>query len=86
MADEARLKLHPDVNTKTMKRGPLYILVVIGACLFLYLADSMGLLEDATKPKPGSGAGRRCTGKTDAADSGSGSSIRDSRQKGRKVL
>ncbi len=52
MADEARLKLHPDVNTKTMKRGPLYILVVIGACLFLYLADSMGLLEDATKPKP----------------------------------
>ena len=52
MADEARLKLHPDVNTKTMKRGPLYILVVIGECLFLYLADSMGLLEDATKPKP----------------------------------
>lgn len=52
MADEARLQLHPDVKTKTMKRGTLYFLAVVGACVALYLANSMGLLDDTTKPKP----------------------------------
>ena len=52
MADEARLQLHPDVKTKTMKRGTLYFLAVVGACVALYLANSMGLLYDTTKPKP----------------------------------
>ena len=52
MADEARLQLHPDVKTKTMKRGTLYFLAVVGACVALYLANSMGLLADTTKPKP----------------------------------
>lgn len=52
MADESRLQLRPDVKTHSMKRGPLYAVVVVAACLFLYLANSMGLLEDTTKPKP----------------------------------
>lgn len=52
MADESRLQMHPEVETKKLGRRPLYIVVVVGACLFLYLADSMGLLEDSAKPKP----------------------------------
>ena len=52
MADESRLQMHPEVKTNSMKRGPLYAVVVVAACLFLYLANSMGLLEDTTKPKP----------------------------------
>ncbi len=52
MADESRLQMHPEVKTQSMKRGPLYALVVFVALLFLYLANSMGLLEDTTKPKP----------------------------------
>lgn len=52
MADESRLQMHPEVKTNSMKRGPLYAVVVVAACLFLYLANSMGLLDDTTKPKP----------------------------------
>lgn len=52
MTDESRLQMHPGVDTKKMGRRPLYIIAVVGALLFLYLAHSMGLLEDNAPPKP----------------------------------
>lgn len=38
MTDESRLQMHPGVDTKKMGRRPLYIIAVVGALLFLYLA------------------------------------------------
>ena len=79
MTDESRLQMHPGVDTKKMGRRPLYIIAVVGALLFLYLAHSMGLLEDNAPPKPAPEPEEAAPVQTDAADSGGGRSGRRSR-------